>query len=627
MVLLALLLGLLYRSGVASVKLGIADQQRSAVNEAHLAMTSYMDWVQRDVVYLGRLGRHINAGHAGSTNWVHFEQAFVDLVSTRGEVYAQARYIDETGMERARVDSQDTRVAVIPADQLQNKGHRYYFQQAMEQPAGAVYLSRFDLNFEHGEIEVPYNPVVRFSTKVRDASGRERGLVVLNVRAQPLIDRIKGMQLPEGAELWLLNRNGGWMLSRNTADEWRFMDPSAKDAFLGDRRPELWSAIKSSSSEVTDFYNVKGGLLSAKSFPPQELLKIQGIDLRSEADMTWYFASWLPESALPVYLKSLRQRVLVALGVLGCLFLAIAFCGAHLLVNRRQAKEAQARSEAQYRQLLESAPDAIVAADTSGTMVYANERAVELFGYSQDELQGKKVDALIPPRFRDVHLGHDSRYARALPGLHEMAKGRELYALHRDGREFPAIIALNKIEGPGGQRVIATIHDVTELRQIQAAMAQTNQQLQVSNKNLESFSYSIAHDLRAPLRVLNGFSQILLAEFGDKLDEQARNCADRINSASEHMGSILNGMLALSQVTSSKLVLEDLDMSLLASEVNELLSDEHVDREVEVRIEPGMRARGDRSLIMIVLQNLLSSAVASSLAGSRINRRRFHHSP
>jgi PAS domain S-box-containing protein len=300
--------------------------------------------------------------------------------------------------------------------------------------------------------------------------------------------------------------------------------------------------------------------------------------------------------------------VLVALGVLGCLFLAIAFCGAHLLVNRRQAKEAQARSEAQYRQLLESAPDAIVAADTSGTMVYANERAVELFGYSQDELQGKKVDALIPPRFRDVHLGHVSRYARALPGLHEMAKGRELYALHRDGREFPAIIALNKIEGPGGQRVIATIHDVTELRQMQAAMAQTTQQLQVSNKNLESFSYSIAHDLRAPLRVLNGFSQILLAEFGDKLDEQARNCADRINSASEHMGSILNGMLALSQVTSSKLVLEDLDMSLLASEVNELLSDEHVDREVEVRIEPGMRARGDRSLIMIVLQNLLANA-------------------
>jgi PAS domain S-box-containing protein len=608
MLLLAVLMGLLYRSGYESVRSNIAGQQAAAVHEASLAMASYMGWVQRDVVLLGRLGRHIEAQGAGTGDWRVVEQAFVDLMSTRKDVYAQARYIDERGMELVRVDSVHDQVVVVPADQLQDKSDRYYFQQGIKLPAGQVYLSRFDLNVERGEIEIPYNPMVRFSTKLQDASSHERGLVVLNVRARPLIDLIKGMQLPEGAELWLLNRDGGWMIGPTPADEWRFLDPRADNARLGDQHPELWSAIQSGESDLGGLHSVSGGLLSSRAFSPRERLSIPGIDLRPQAEMTWYLASWLPDSALPVHLKPLRQRALAAFAALASLFFAIAFYGSHLLFRRRQAQEFQAKSEAHTRQLLESAPDAIVATDTTGTVVFCNEHAQLMFGYTRDELLGKNVESLIPVRFRKPHVEHVSRYARALPGRHEMARGRALSAMHRDGHEFPAIIVLNKIEGPLGQRVIATIQDVTEMRAMQAAMAQANRQLQISNKDLESFSYSVAHDLRSPLRVLNGFSQILLTEYGEKFDEQCHGYLKRICAASDHMGSILNGMLELSRIGRSELAVEDLDIGALAHEITELLREEHPARSVAVQIEPGMKAKGDPGLIKIVLLNLLSNA-------------------
>ncbi|HEY9096606.1 MAG TPA: PAS domain S-box protein [Hydrogenophaga sp.] len=608
MLLLVVLLGLLYRSGRESVRSNIADQQATVVQEASQAMASYMGWVQRDVVLLGRLGRHIDAEGADTLDLSVVEQAFVDLMGTRKDVYAQARYIDEQGMELVRVDSVNGQVVVVSADQLQDKSERYYFQQGIKLPAGQVYLSRFDLNVERGEIEIPYNPMVRFSTKLRDASGHERGIVVLNVKAKPLIDLIKGMQLPEGAELWLLNRHGGWMIGPTPSDEWRFLDPRAENAHVGDQHPELWTAIRSGASDVAGGRRVAGGLLSASAFNPRERLSIPGIDLRSEAEMTWYLASWLPDSALPAHLRPLRQRALVALAVLACLFFAIALYGAHLLFRRRQAQESQAKSEAHTRQLLESTPDAIVATDTSGTVVFSNEHAQLMFGYERDELLGKNVDSLIPARFRSTHVEHVSRYARALPGRHEMARGRALSAVHRDGHEFPAIIVLNKIDGPLGECVIATIQDVTEMRAMQAAMARANRQLQISNKDLESFSYSVAHDLRSPLRVLNGFSQILLTEYGEKFDEQGHGYLKRICTASDHMGSILNGMLELSRIGRSELAEKDLDIGELAQEITDLLREEHPTREVEVQIEPGMKARGDPGLIKIVLLNLLSNA-------------------
>lgn len=596
----AIVLVALYRAGLQSTRDSLAAQQERAVHEATLVLTTYLAWVERDLVTLRSLGRHIQAGSAGSIDHQAFEQAFVDWMSSRTDIYVQARYIDEAGMEQARVDSVGNLFSVRPREQLQNKRDRYYFEQAMRLPAGPIAISRFDLTEEHGEVEVPFNPVIRFSTRLNDPAGQARGVLVLNVRAQPLIDRIKGMKLPPGAEIWMIGSQAG--------QDWTFVDPQSSNVSVGQQRPALWSAIRSSARDLPQTTEVPGGTLSAITFVPQERLRLPGITLHAEEGMVWYLAAWLPDTALPIHLQDLRQRILAGGSIMAIVFLAISFYGSHLRVKRRQAQEAQVRSEAQYKELLASAPDAIVVTDTVGSVTYANAHTEKLFGYLPGELLGQHVDTLMPARFRSVHQENMRRHAKTPPGRHEMASGRAIFALKRDGNEFPAIIGLNKIDGPQGPQVIATIQDVTEIRAAQATMAEANRQLTAVNKDLASFSYSVAHDLRSPLRVLNGFSELLLSEHAGQLDELGRSYVQRMRIASLHMSSILTGMLELSRVTRSAMTVRVLDVSTLAHEMVDILRAEQPDRQVDVCIESGMHASGDPDLVKIVLLNLLGNA-------------------
>lgn len=600
MAMAAIVLFALYRAGLQSTRATVAAQQDRVVHEATLVLTTYLTWVERDLVTLKSLGRHIQAGRAGSIDHRAFEQAFVEWMGSRTDIYVQARYIDEAGMEQARVDSAGDVVSVRPREQLQNKRDRYYVEQAMNLPAGAIGISRFDLNEEHGQIEVPLNPVIRFSTRLNDSVGQARGALVLNVRAQPLIDRIKGMRLPPGAEIWMIGSQSG--------QEWTFIDPKSSNVSAGQPRPALWTAIRSSARDTPQTIDVPGGMLSAITFVPQERLRLPGITLKAEEGMVWYLAAWLPDTALPIHLQDLRQRILAGGFIMALVFLAIAFYGADLLVKRRQAQEAQARSEAQYKELLASAPDAIVVTDTAGSVTYANAHTEKLFGYLPGELFGQHVDTLMPARFRSVHQDNMRRHAKTPPGRHEMASGRAIFALKRNGEEFPAIIGLNKIDGPQGPQVIATIQDVTEIRAAQATMAEANRQLTSVNKDLASFSYSVAHDLRSPLRVLNGFSELMLTEHAGQLDDLGRSYLQRMRIASLHMSSILSGMLELSRVTRSAMTLRVLDMSTLAHEMVDILRAEQPGRQVDVCIESGMHASGDPDLIKIVLLNLLGNA-------------------
>jgi signal transduction histidine kinase len=133
-------------------------------------------------------------------------------------------------------------------------------------------------------------------------------------------------------------------------------------------------------------------------------------------------------------------------------------------------------------------------------------------------------------------------------------------------------------------------------------------QLTVANKELEAFSYSVSHDLRAPLRSIDGFSQILLDDSGDKLDEQEKRYLHRIRAATQRMGSLIEDLLNLSRVTRSQIHRGRLDLSSLARSAANDLQNAQPEREVELRIENGLETDADSGLLRIVLENLLSNA-------------------
>jgi signal transduction histidine kinase len=141
-----------------------------------------------------------------------------------------------------------------------------------------------------------------------------------------------------------------------------------------------------------------------------------------------------------------------------------------------------------------------------------------------------------------------------------------------------------------------------------AQIERNNQDLAALNKELETFSYSVSHDLRAPLRSMDGFSLVLLEDYGDRLDEDGKDAITRIRAASQRMGSLIDDMLRLSQVTRADLKLAPVDLSAMAHEIAAFLEHEQRLAPVQWIIEDGMTLPADTALIRIALQNLMLNA-------------------
>lgn len=147
-----------------------------------------------------------------------------------------------------------------------------------------------------------------------------------------------------------------------------------------------------------------------------------------------------------------------------------------------------------------------------------------------------------------------------------------------------------------------------ELRDSFGRLEVSNRDLLALNQELESFSYSVSHDLRSPLRSMDGFSLALLEDYGDKLDDEARDSLQRIRGASQRMGRLIDELLGLARVTRAELQLQYVDLSAMAEEIASALGRAHPERRVRWEIEKGIVLRGDRELLAIALQNLLDNA-------------------
>lgn len=128
------------------------------------------------------------------------------------------------------------------------------------------------------------------------------------------------------------------------------------------------------------------------------------------------------------------------------------------------------------------------------------------------------------------------------------------------------------------------------------------------NRELEAFSYSVSHDLRGPLRSMDGFSLVLIEDYGDKLDEEGKDALQRIRAASQRMGNLIDDLLRLSQVTRAELNVTGVDMSAIAWDIADALDREQPDRSTKWEIQPGLSVHADLALTRIAMQNLLQNA-------------------
>ena len=152
------------------------------------------------------------------------------------------------------------------------------------------------------------------------------------------------------------------------------------------------------------------------------------------------------------------------------------------------------------------------------------------------------------------------------------------------------------------------VRDITARKKVEEELRQRSSELEASNKELEAFSYSVSHDLRAPLRSMAGFSSALLEDYADNLDEQGKQYLKKIQDSSELMGQLMDGLLKLSRVTRKDLSYENVNLSDMAKMVLAELEKSEPKREVQVKIAPDIIVYGDRNLLRLAIENLLSNA-------------------
>jgi len=254
-----------------------------------------------------------------------------------------------------------------------------------------------------------------------------------------------------------------------------------------------------------------------------------------------------------------------------------------------------------------TANDAILSADARGHITYFNPGAERIFGLTSDEVIDRPLTTLMPERFREAHRAGLARYV-ATGEARVIGKTVELAGRRKDGTEFPLELSLATWKHGAEVAFTAIIRDIAARKEAEDTLRRYASQLEAANKELEAFSYSVSHDLRAPLRSLDGFSQALLEDYHDRLDDAGRDFLQRVRGASQRMGTLIDDLLSLSRVTRGELQVGEVDLSALAAATAADLKKSDPARDVTFAIAPDLVVRADAGLMRIVLQNLLGNA-------------------
>jgi PAS domain S-box-containing protein len=283
--------------------------------------------------------------------------------------------------------------------------------------------------------------------------------------------------------------------------------------------------------------------------------------------------------------------------------------------DRKAAEEALRENEIKYRTLFDSANDAIVIFK-DGKVLEANRQALALFGCTMEEIKAGELPLTFSPPLQPN--GHSSR-SKGLNYIRKAAAGEpqsfEWKHIRRDGKPFDAEVSLHRIELGGEIVVQSVMRDVSErkraeedLKKAHADLVVRTAELESVNKELEAFSYSVSHDLRAPLRAIDGFSQALLEDYNEQLDEQGQDFLRRVRAASQRMALLIDDMLKLSRISRAELRLGEVDLSAVASAIVDEMRKMGPDCSIEFTVEPDIVVRGDQNLLRVVLENLLDNA-------------------
>jgi PAS domain S-box-containing protein len=270
------------------------------------------------------------------------------------------------------------------------------------------------------------------------------------------------------------------------------------------------------------------------------------------------------------------------------------------ITERTKAEHQRARLAA----IVDSSDDAIIGKTLDGVITSWNQGAQRIFGYSAEEIVGTSIFALIPP----------GRETEEPTILEDLARGEvrhfDTIRRRKDGVDIDVSVTSSPVRDARGHvvGVSKVARDITDQKRAEIAFARAKDDAEAANRELEAFSYSVAHDLRAPLRGMNGFAQVLLDSYAEKFDAEGRDWLEEILLNAKKMGQLIDGLLSLAKLTRSEFLPERVDLSEIAHEAVAHFGAAEPSRTVGIEIQEGLYANADIRLARALVDNLIGNA-------------------
>jgi PAS domain S-box-containing protein len=282
---------------------------------------------------------------------------------------------------------------------------------------------------------------------------------------------------------------------------------------------------------------------------------------------------------------------------------------------RKAAEDALAESERRFRTVLEASPNAVVGVEADGTIIYANPRLEEAFGYAPDEVIGQQLQMLLPERVRDRHGAHRQRFMEH-PVVRPMGIGLDLTGRHKDGREFPVEISLSPVQTPGHMQVFATVVDITARKAAEAQLLQA-QKLE----SIGRLAGGVAHDFNNILFAINGYTELLMEDLaGDPPDDltEVRESLLAIQGAADRGANLTMQLLAFSR---QQIVSQEVVEPITAIRALEPMLRRLIGENIELRVvatAPLARLQMDPGQLDQIVMNLVVNARDAMPSGGSV---------